>query len=78
MNHPQEKSMMAAVDMVQSFNKAVSEAGGAECNAYDAYKNQTLEQIVMRLATNGIRFVFVKAEAEKITEYSSLYAPGTK
>lgn len=74
MIHPHEETVKDVFKMIKSLDLAVSEAGGTPY-FYDRHKNWTLEQIVIVLATNGIRFVY-EAPEPKILDLPSIdYRP---
>jgi hypothetical protein len=57
MMHPQEKYGKEVIEMLQSFNEAVQRAGGAILSA-KALRTMTAEDIILLLASNGVRFRF--------------------
>jgi len=51
------KAMKDGIEMYESLQEAVSKAGGCGFTA-DVLSNITAMELISRLATNGIRFIY--------------------
>ena len=67
MIHPHEETVKDVFKMIKSLNMAVLEAGGSP-NFFERNHNWTLEDVIIHLASNGIRFVYEQPQSQIINE----------
>lgn len=58
--HPNASYGAAVLDTVQSLQSAIIEAGGAIAVTPDWLKTTTAQNLILLLASNGVRFYFDK------------------
>ncbi len=59
MNHPHEAYGKSMIEMLQSFNAAVQQAGGSIFSP-ERLRTMTAEDLFLTLAHNGVRFHYQK------------------
>ena len=57
--HPQEEYGKKVLEILQSFNKAMQDAGGCIFSA-EKMREMSVEELLLLLAPNNIRFIYEK------------------
>ena len=59
MTHPSEEYVNQVFDMMTSLQKAIKDAGGSVIVTPDYLERTTVKELILLLASNGVRFSYV-------------------